>query len=167
MQARGDEVAGGDGRLRVVGAVIVARGTEAEGRPEDGFVEGFTSPREGWVLLTRLGPGRRNAGLWEFPGGKVEAGEDAATALARELDEELGLGVEVGALVAVGETERIVLEGYRCALLTGRIGAVRKDHDAFAWVAPEALVSFAMPPADVPIAVALVRGAEADAGGPG
>jgi 8-oxo-dGTP diphosphatase len=55
----------------------------------------------GQVLLTRRKPGTHLAGAWEFPGGKVEPGEDPRAALRRELDEELGIDVSVGEIVDV------------------------------------------------------------------
>ncbi len=83
-------------RVRVVGAVIERRGA---------------------VLMARRPPGRRHAGLWEFPGGKVEPGEDDATALARELLEEMAVACVVGELVAEGGDDRVVLACYRVQLL--------------------------------------------------
>ena len=56
---------------------------------------------KGKILLTRRLPGKHLAGLWEFPGGKIEPGEGPTTALAREIEEELGLAVTVGNIVDV------------------------------------------------------------------
>ncbi len=66
--------------------------------------------REGRVLLARRAPGRYGAGLWGLPGGHVEAGETLAQAAAREAWEEVGVGVEPGALHPLGVT-RYVAEG--------------------------------------------------------
>lgn len=144
----------GSARVEVVGAVVVATGDEPLGGPDEAFISGFEVPEPGRVLLTRLAPHKRLAGLWEFPGGKVEVGESPEVALARELVEELGLEVEVGGLIAVGDDGRVRLAGYRCRLRGGRVGEVRRDHDAFAWVGPDELLGtrWPMPPADEPIA---------------
>ena len=61
----------------------------------------ITDPR-GRILLARRGDGRDLAGLWEFPGGKREPGETSEAALIRELQEELGITVQVGAPLHVG-----------------------------------------------------------------
>lgn len=150
----GGAVVEGSARVEVVGAVVVATGEEPHGARDEAFVPGFEAPEAGRVLLTRLAPHKRLAGLWEFPGGKVEAGESPEVALARELVEELGLEVEVGALIAVGDDGRVRLAGYRCRLSGGRVGEVRRDHDAFAWVGADELLQprWPMPPADEPIA---------------
>ena len=58
--------------------------------------------RRGRVLMQQRPPGKTLAGLWEFPGGKVERGESPEVALVRELDEELGIGVTPTTLTAVG-----------------------------------------------------------------
>lgn len=146
----------GQGELEVVGAIVTSTGAEGDGRVEDGFLLGAERPGRGRVLVARLAPHKRLAGLWEFPGGKVEPGETPEVALARELEEELGLSVEVGALVGVGVAGRVRLSGYRCRWVGGRIGAVKKDHDAFAWAEPSALgTRYAMPDADLPIAARL------------
>ena len=109
---------------------------------------------DGAVLMARRPPGGRHGGLWEFPGGKVEAGETDEEALARELQEELGVVAEVGALIAVGQDERIELWCYAVRLL-GEPQAL--DHDALCWVLPDALPSLPSPPADQPTIDALAH----------
>lgn len=110
------------------------------------------------ILLTRRTEGRDLAGLWEFPGGKVEAGESPQAALARELREELGIDVDVGArLIAVPQvmpTRRIVLDVYRIDAWRGSPRGL--DGQAMAWVPPVKLSRYPMPPADRPVVAALL-----------
>lgn len=120
-----------ESRVRVVGAVAV---------------------RAGAVLMARRPPGRRHEGLWEFPGGKVEKGEDDATALARELLEELGAPCVVGPLVAESGDERVVLACYRVELLGEPIALF---HDQLAWIPLEQLPDVETPPADRATVLAL------------
>jgi 8-oxo-dGTP diphosphatase len=91
-------------------------------------------------------------GLWEFPGGKVEPGETPADALRREMAEELGCTVDVGAHVATCEHENgsgiVILETYRCTLVTGEPRA--SEHDEIRWLAPEQLADLPWSPADLP-----------------
>lgn len=109
---------------------------------------------DGAVLLARRAPGRTHAGLWEFPGGKLEPGETPQECLARELREELGVEVEVGAYVASGAAGPVILLGYRARIVAGQLALT--DHDAVAWVQPADLAAYAMPPADLPVVAALV-----------
>lgn len=108
------------------------------------------------VLLTQRKPGRHLGLSWEFPGGKVEPGESDSEALARELREELGLGVRVGSLCfetrhTYGSREMHLLV-YRCRILEGEPQAL--DVNAFEWVPESRILEREFLPADMP----LVRG---------
>lgn len=109
--------------------------------------------QEGRLLLTRRAPGQALAGLWEFPGGKVEPGETAEQALARELEEELGIGAEIGTRVGFGTVDSggkiIVLEGLTARLL-GPIGTT-PVHDAHRWADPRAIDRSTLATADHPL----------------
>ncbi|MBV8687993.1 MAG: (deoxy)nucleoside triphosphate pyrophosphohydrolase [Alphaproteobacteria bacterium] len=117
--------------------------------------------REGRVLLQRRAAGRAMAGLWEFPGGKVEAGERPEAALVRELAEELGIAVEAGALVpslfasADNGGRLMLLLLYLCRSWQGDPAAL--DADALLWARPAEMRALAMPPADAPLVEMLER----------
>jgi 8-oxo-dGTP diphosphatase len=118
---------------------------------------------QGRVLLAQRPPGKADAGLWEFPGGKVEPGETAIAALRRELAEELGIAVEASAAEPLIRVPVAGPEGgLRLRLDTWQVGAFpgtprALEHAALAWVAPEALSHYPMPPADGPVVAALVH----------
>lgn len=96
---------------------------------------------EGYWLVRR-GPGMRDAGMWEFPGGKVEPGESVAQALVRELWEELGLRVRVGALVGTARQAGLELQAYQVEIQEGPVQL--REHDAEAVVARERLLDYPM-----------------------
>jgi len=114
-------------------------------------VVGGVAIRDGRVLMARR-PAGRHAGLWEFPGGKVEPGEDDPTALARELLEELAVPVVVRDLVARGTDGRVVLSCYRVDLLADPLPLY---HDRLAWIPLGDLPALPTPPADRATVLAL------------
>jgi 8-oxo-dGTP diphosphatase len=116
---------------------------------------------EGRVLLQQRGPGRAMAGLWEFPGGKVEEGERPEAALARELEEELGIRVDPAALTpaafasAENAGRHMILLLYLCREWRGEPRAL--DAAALQWVRPADMAELPMPPADLPLISLLER----------
>ena len=114
-------------------------------------VVGAALLRDGRVLASRRTGPAHLAGLWEFPGGKVEDGETDAVALARELAEELGvscrIGERLGPDLQIGETA--VLRVYLCDDVVGEPRLV--DHDAHRWLAADELDDVPWIPADAPL----------------
>ncbi|HEX8225535.1 MAG TPA: (deoxy)nucleoside triphosphate pyrophosphohydrolase [Allosphingosinicella sp.] len=116
---------------------------------------------EGRVLLQRRAPGRAMAGLWEFPGGKVEPGERPEAALVRELDEELGIEVDAAELSpaafasADNAGRHMLLLLYLCREWRGEPRAL--DAAELAWVLPADMPALPMPPADEPLIPLLER----------
>jgi 8-oxo-dGTP diphosphatase len=96
---------------------------------------------EGYWLVRR-GPGLRDPGMWEFPGGKVEAGETAAEALRRELLEELGIAVQVGQRLAVAEHNGIELHAFSVEIEQGQ--PELREHDEEAVVPLQAMDRYPM-----------------------
>ena len=120
-------------------------------------VAGVITDLRGRILLARRTRGRDLAGLWEFPGGKLDPGETAEQALVRELAEELGIQATVGApLIAVPHRyphKRLRLDVRRIADYRGTPKGL--DGQALAWVPPHKLASYPMPAADLPVVAAL------------
>ena len=114
-------------------------------------VVGAALLRDGRVLASRRTEPPRLAGLWEFPGGKVEPGESDEQALVRELREELqveaAVGERLGGDLLIGETA--VLRVYLCALLSGEPALV--DHDAHRWLGIDELLEVDWIPVDLPL----------------
>lgn len=114
--------------------------------------------REGRALLTRRTEGQHLAGMWEFPGGKLEEGESPEAAVARECREECGIEVEVIDILDVTHhrypDKDVLLLFYRCALVAGEVQHLQVAEHA--WVAPSELASYPLPPADARV-VARIR----------
>jgi 8-oxo-dGTP diphosphatase len=114
---------------------------------------------EGKVLLARRPPGRPLTGLWEFPGGKVDAGEDPETALIRELMEELGIEIARADLVPLTFASHaypefhLLMPLYLCKRWQGNIAA--QEDQQLLWVKPDELSLYDMPPADEPLKASL------------
>src|SRR5690554_257431 len=130
----------------------------ADQPPVEVIAAAITDPR-GRILLARRTAGRDLAGLWEFPGGKREPGETPEQALARELEEELGIQVQVGAPII---TVPQAYPGKRLRLDVRRVSAWKgiprgNEGQALAWVPAHKLSSYAMPPADIPVVAALTQ----------
>ncbi len=121
--------------------------------------------RDGRVLLAQRPEGKAMAGLWEFPGGKIEPGETPETALIRELDEELGINTAASCLAPLsfashsyGASDNraafhLLMMLYVCRRWQGRPQPI--EGGALKWVRPQQLRDFPMPEADIPLIAAL------------
>jgi len=121
-------------------------------------VAGVLRDLRGRILLARRTLGRELAGLWEFPGGKVERGESPEAALVRELREELGIAVTVGApvvCVAHEDVDKRLLLDVREVSHSGRPRGL--EGQALAWVPLHKLSDYPMPPADRPVVEELLK----------
>lgn len=112
----------------------------------------------GAVLISRRGASQHQAGKWEFPGGKVEAGESLPEALARELYEELGIRVlSCRALMVVDHDyvdKQVRLDVWRVTSFSGE--PTGREGQAVSWVAIPALAGYAFPEANTPIVEAVM-----------
>jgi 8-oxo-dGTP diphosphatase len=115
---------------------------------------------DGRVLIAQRPEGKKLAGLWEFPGGKVDPGERPETALIRELGEELGIEVEEACLAPLTfashayEDFHLLMPLYVCRRWRGIVRAA--EAQALKWVKPQNLREYPMPPADAPFIPALL-----------
>ncbi len=138
-----DAAAAGDGGLPIV---LVAAGAlvDADGR----------------VLIARRPEGKAMAGLWEFPGGKVEPGETPEASLIRELREELGIETRSSCLAPVAFASHgyadfhLLMPLFACRVWQGEPRPL--EHAELAWAMPARLADYAMPPADLPL-IGLLR----------
>ena len=116
--------------------------------------------RDGRVLLARRPEGKEMAGLWEFPGGKVLSGESPESALVRELKEELGLDTAESCLAPFAFASHrypafhLLMPLYVCRRWSGAPTPLERQE--LAWVRPNRLSDYPMPPADRPL-VALLQ----------
>jgi 8-oxo-dGTP diphosphatase len=110
---------------------------------------------DGRVLLAQRPQGRAMAGLWEFPGGKMEAGEKPEQTLIRELKEELGIDVKEACLAPLTfashtyDDFHLMMPLYVCRRWEGT--ATPLEGQQLAWVRPNKLRDYPMPPADLPL----------------
>jgi 8-oxo-dGTP diphosphatase len=111
------------------------------------------------VLIAQRPEGKSMAGLWEFPGGKVEPGETPEDALIRELREELAIETKQACLAPLSfashsyENIHLLMPLYVCRKWQGFVEA--REHQALKWVRPQALRDYPMPPADEQLVAAL------------
>ena len=114
---------------------------------------------QGRFFVARRGPGEKLAGLWEFPGGKVEPGETLQESLTREIKEELGVEALVGMVLA--ETQYKYAHGE--ILLVGLQTEIKSNdiklsvHDKAEWLLPAQILALELAPADIPIAKFLME----------
>jgi 8-oxo-dGTP diphosphatase len=139
--------------------------TEAEPRPDGGKPIVLVAAcalidRDGRILLARRPEGKRMAGLWEFPGGKLDPGETPEAALIRELKEELGIDVASNCLAPFAfashayDNFHLLMPLFLCRRWKGT--PKPREQQTLAWVRPEKLADYPMPEADRPL-VPLLR----------
>jgi 8-oxo-dGTP diphosphatase len=110
---------------------------------------------DGRVLLAQRPEGKSMAGLWEFPGGKVEAGETPEAALIRELHEELGIDTWESCLAPLTfashgyDDFHLLMPLFACRKWQGIV--TPREGQTLKWVRPGDLKSYPMPPADIPL----------------
>ncbi|WP_184263665.1 8-oxo-dGTP diphosphatase MutT [Novispirillum itersonii] len=107
------------------------------------------------ILLQQRPPGKQLAGLWEFPGGKVDPGETPEQALVRELQEELGIDTRSSCLAPLTfashsyDDFHLLMPVYVCRQWQGQVRG--REGQTLAWVPVRKLRDYPMPPADIPL----------------
>jgi 8-oxo-dGTP diphosphatase len=110
---------------------------------------------DGRVLVAQRPDGKSMGGLWEFPGGKMEAGESPEETLIRELQEELGITVKAACLAPLSFASHryadfhLLMPLYICRRWEGLPQS--REHQALKWLRPKELTDYPMPPADMPL----------------
>ena len=110
--------------------------------------------KEDKILIAKKREGKPLAGLWEFPGGKIEEGETPEESLIRELMEEMNIKVRVNEYVGesiydYGDGKVISLKGFTAEIIEGDIKLT--DHDEYKWVTLEEIYDYKVAPADIPL----------------
>lgn len=111
--------------------------------------------RDGRILLAQRPEGKAMAGMWEFPGGKIEAGETPEAALIRELKEELAIDTKESCLAPLNfvshryDTVHLVMQVFICRVWKGFV--TPQENQAVTWVYARELRNYVMPPADLPL----------------
>lgn len=113
------------------------------------------------ILITQRPPGKNLAGLWEFPGGKIDVGETPEQALIRELEEELCILTKKEHLYAISfashtyESFHLFMPLYACCVWSGQAQSAERQN--LAWVKTHQLKNFQMPEADIPLIEPLIK----------
>ncbi len=114
--------------------------------------------KDGRVLIAKRRQGDRLGGKWEFPGGKIDAGESPQDALTRELREELGIATEVRGFIcsSIYDYSHLSVEllAYEVKLISGKV--IPHVHDAVRWVRPADLSAYDFPEANGPVIKAIL-----------
>lgn len=110
--------------------------------------------KEDKILIAKKREGKPLAGLWEFPGGKIEEGETPEESLIRELMEEMNIKVRVNEYVGesiydYGDGKVISLKGFTAEIIEGDIKLT--DHDEYKWITLEEICNYRIAPADIPL----------------